>query len=63
MSHPQLINSASGRFYICGKTSGKKQVEIKKVNQRKVEKINSRGYLKGNYTIGYIHRPAKTYNA
>ena len=24
MSHPQLINSASGRFYIWGKTSGKK---------------------------------------
>ena len=52
MSHPQLINSASGRFYKCGKTSGKKQVEIKKVNPWEVEKVNTRGDLEGKYTIG-----------
>ena len=38
MSHPQLINSASGRFYILVKQVGKKQVESKKVNHDKSRK-------------------------
>ena len=46
MSHHQLINSASGRFINGEKQVGKKQVEIKKVNPREVEKVNTRGDLR-----------------
>ena len=63
MSHPQLMNSASGRFYKWGKTSGKKTSGNQESRSREVEKVNTRGDLKGKYTIGKNHQPAKTYNA
>jgi len=52
MSHPQLINSTSRRFYKWGKTIGKKTSGNQESKSTGSRESKSRGDLKGKNTIG-----------